>query len=121
MHTFAHIEFPTLDVRKAVEFYGPLFNWTFRKFYGDDYLLICTSEGETIGGLTRVSEIPRISGFYNYVEVADVDSALKKAEKLGGSVSRLSSELPDGMGCYGVILSPDGYPLGIWSKTGVAK
>lgn len=116
MHTFAHIELPALDLRKATEFYGPLFNWKFRKFYGDDYYLISTADGALIGGMTKISEIPRISGFYNYVEVEDVDAALRKAERLGGTVSRLKSELPEGMGSYGVILSPDGYPLGVWQK-----
>lgn len=116
MNTFAHIEIPTLDLRKATEFYGPLFNWKFRKFYGDDYLMISTSEGNAVGGLTRVSEIPRISGFYNYVEVEDVDAALRKAERLGGTVSRLKSDLPEEMGSYGIILSPDGYSFGVWQK-----
>ena len=29
MHTFVHVEIPTTDLKKAMSFYGPLFNWRF--------------------------------------------------------------------------------------------
>ena len=116
MHAFAHVEIPVLDMERAVTFYAPLFSWKFQRLFGDDYLLFGTGDGNFIGGLTKVSEIPSLSGFYNYVEVEDIDSTLAKAERLGGRVRRLKTELPEGMGSYALIDSPDGYPIGIWSK-----
>jgi len=116
MHGFAHVEIPVLNMERAVTFYAPLFGWTLRKFFGDDYLLISDGNGNVIGGLTKVDDIPRISGFYNYVEVEDIDATLAKAERLGGRATRQKTELPENMGYYALIQSPDGYPIGIWSK-----
>jgi predicted enzyme related to lactoylglutathione lyase len=116
MHTFAHIEIPTLNLDKAMSFYTGLFQWKYQPFFGDDYRLIVTDRGEMIGGLTRVDEIPFLEGFWNYIEVDNVDHALALAQTLGGRVIRPRSELPDNFGVYGVLQSPDGYNFGVWEK-----
>ena len=116
MHTFAHVELPTTDLKIAADFYGALFQWTFETFYTNDYLLIF-ADGGAIGGLTQVHEMPPANEYFTYVEVADIDRALAKAEALGGKMLRPRSELPAGMGCYAILRTPDGYHLGIWQKT----
>ncbi len=117
MFTFAHVEIPVTDMEKAVTFYAPLFNWKLSKLFGDDYLLISTAEDEYIGGLSKIREMPEISGFHNYVEVEDIEITLAKAERLGGRVMRLKTELPEGFGHYAIVQSPDGYSIGIWTKS----
>lgn len=116
MHTFAHVEFPVLDLRRATAFYAALFQWKFQPFYGNDYLLISTADGIEIGGLTRVDEIPYINGFWNYVEVGNIDKILELAQNHGGKTVRPKSELPGDHGYYAVIQAPDGYNFGVWSK-----
>ncbi|HEY3293867.1 MAG TPA: VOC family protein [bacterium] len=116
MYTFAHVELPVRDLRQASAFYGALFQWKFQPFYGDDYLMICAPDGQEIGGLTRVDEVPYINGFWNYVEVADIEKTLDLVQRLGGKIVRPKGELPDHYGSYAVLQSPDGYNLGIWCK-----
>jgi uncharacterized protein len=115
MYTFAHVELPTTDLALASKFYGALFHWTFKTFYTDDYQLIYV-DGEAIGGLTQVHEMPPANEYFNYVEVADIDQTLIEAEPLGGKMLRPKSELPAGMGWYAILRTPDGYHLGIWQK-----
>jgi predicted enzyme related to lactoylglutathione lyase len=117
MHTFAHVEIPVLNLKQASTFYGALFHWKFREFYGDDYLMVELPSGESIGGLSRVKAVPVIDGFYTFVEVEDVGSSLALAERLGGQVIRPRTELPEGFGAYGVFQSPDGYRMGVWAKS----
>lgn len=117
MFTFAHVEIPVLNLKQAATFYGALFHWQFKQFYGDDYLLFATPDGQYIGGISRVGQIPVIDEFYIYVEVPDVDAALAMAEKLGGQVIRPKTELPEGFGMYGIFQSPDGYRMGVWMKS----
>jgi len=117
MYTFAHIELPTLDLRQAADFYGALFQWKFQAFYGDDYLMIHTQDGQEIGGLTRVDGMPYINGFWNYVEVADIEKTLALVQSKGGKIVRPKSELPSNHGFYAVLQAPDGYNLGIWCKS----
>jgi len=116
MYTFAHVELPVLDLRKASAFYGTLFPWKFQPFFGDDYLMIMAPDGREIGGLTRVDDMPYINGFWNYVEVENIDRVLEQTQNMGGKVVRPKSELPGDHGFYAVIQAPDGYNLGVWSK-----
>ena len=117
MFTFVHVEIPVLNLKQATTFYGALFHWQFREFYGEDYLTVLSPGGESIGGLSRVNAVPVVDEFYTYVEVEDVDAALTLAEKLGGQVIRPKTELPEGFGAYGIFQSPDGYRLGVWVKS----
>jgi uncharacterized protein len=116
MHEFAHIEIPALDTEKAGKFYGNLFHWTINSMAGSDYLLFFTPDGACIGGIVKVDSIPFNETYLNYVEVESIESALEKAEKLGGKVVRGKTQLPPGMGYYAVVGSPDGYCIGIWVK-----
>jgi len=116
MHTFVHVEIPTTDLKKAMSFYGPLFNWRFEQFYGDDYMMIFTGDGVQVGGLTKIKEVPLLEHHYSYVEVPDVAATMARAESLGGTVIRPLTELPGGLGAYSVIQCPDGHRIGVWSK-----
>jgi predicted enzyme related to lactoylglutathione lyase len=117
MYTFAHVEIPVLNLKQAGTFYGALFHWKFREFYGEDYLMVMSRDGEYIGGLSRVNAVPVVDGFYTYVEVEDVDASLALVEKLGGHVIRPRTDLPERFGAYGIFQSPDGYRMGVWAKS----
>ena len=116
MYTFAHIELPVLDLQRGAEFYGALFGWKYERLFGNDYLMIRTAEGQEIGGLSRVDGIPQILGYWNYIEVPDIEKTAKQAQSLGGKIVQAKTELPNNYGSYAVIQAPDGYNLGIWQK-----
>jgi uncharacterized protein len=119
MYTFAHVEIPVANLKRAATFYAALFHWKFEPFYGDDYLLIVTPDGQEIGGLTQVSEVPCSDQYFTYVEVGDIERTMQIAESLGGRVVRPKTELPGNYGAYAVVQSPDGYCIGLWTKAAV--
>jgi uncharacterized protein len=116
MYGFAHVEIPTTDLKRATVFFGALFLWQFKAFYGDDYLLILDPAGHEIGGLTRVDKMLSSPEYVVYVEVGDIEKVLQTAQELGGTVVRPRTELPGDHGAYGVVQSPDGYYFGVWTK-----
>jgi uncharacterized protein len=116
MYTFAHVEIPVTDLKRAAAFYGGIFRWQFKAFYGDDYLMIETTDGKEIGGLTRVDQMLSSPEYVVYVEVDNLEKILQQAQDLGGTVVRAKTELPGSHGWYGVIQSPDGYYFGVWTK-----
>ncbi|MBI5058612.1 hypothetical protein HZB60_02385 [candidate division KSB1 bacterium] len=115
MQTFCHIEIPAVNLDREAGFYHQLFGWTTEVMRPGEYLFISASDGVLLGGLTRVGKMPDNSEFQNYVAVDEVGAALVRARSLGGSVSQERRDLGNGMGFIGVLKSPDGFYLGVWS------
>ena len=116
MFGFAHVELPALNLEREGKFYAAIFNWKLQDFYGNDYRMIVTPDGDMIGGLTKVLKIHFAEDYVNFVEVENVDKTIAAAEKIGGSRVGETKELPEGMGFYGKIKTPDGYCIGVWAK-----
>ena len=117
MHGFCHIEIPALDLEKSKAFYTGLFGWQAMPIPGMDYYVISAGEGNVGGGVQKVDTMTQTPGVYSYVEVEDIEATLKKAESLGGKTVQPKQVLPDASwGAIGVLESPDGYKLGLWSK-----
>jgi predicted enzyme related to lactoylglutathione lyase len=116
MHTFVHVEIPTLNTEKAAKFYGGLFGWKTEAMPGMDYLMISTADGQMIGGITPAENFPHNDSYINYIEVADIEQTLKKAVSLGGTAAMSKTPLPPPNGFIGKVISPDGYCIGLWSK-----
>ena len=112
---FCHIEIPAVRLDSEAEFYQRLLGWTTQPMRPGEYLLVSAAEGTRIGGLTRVNKMPDNSEFQNYVAVTDVAATLATARTLGGTVTQDRRDLGNGMGFIGVIKSPDGFYLGLWS------
>jgi predicted enzyme related to lactoylglutathione lyase len=116
MFGFAHVELPAKNLQREGQFYSVLFQWKMQEFYGDDYRMIVTADGDMIGGLTKVDQIIYNDAYIVFVEVDNVDRMIAAAEKIGGSRAAETRDLPEGMGSYSKIKTPDGYCIGVWSK-----
>lgn len=111
---WCHIEIPTSSPRKAKEFYGALFGWTFRDVPELDYVIFSTGEGAIGGGLWNPPPgIPR--QITNYVSVEDVRGMVEKVVALGGRTIAPRTEVP-GHGWFALVADPDGNILGLWQS-----
>ncbi|MCC6741894.1 MAG: VOC family protein [Planctomycetia bacterium] len=111
---WCHIEIPTTSPKKAKDFYGALFGWTFRDVPELNYVIFSTGEGGVGGGLWNPPQgIPR--QITNYVLVEDVRAMADKVVSLGGKTVTPRTEVP-GHGWFALVADPDGNVLGLWQS-----
>ena len=82
-----HFEIPHDDTHRARAFYRKVFGWTVAKWGPIDYWTMTTGEAPgpgAEGALTPRAEAPE--GVVVYIEVDDIDSALRGVEDAGGTV-----------------------------------
>ncbi len=114
MHGFVHVEIPARDVRRAKNFYGKVFGWTFQDF-SKEYALFSPPRGGVGGGIYKVKQIPRRPGVQAYIEVASVDATVKKIRNARGKVLRPKAEVP-GHGWWASFTDPQGAVLFLWQS-----
>lgn len=118
----AWFDITTTNLAQSREFYAKLFDWKFNPVQGTDQAVEIVSRDAAIGTL-RVAD-GKISGFNGvvYVQVTDIQASCKKAKELGGTViPGFPFNLPDGTGAIGLVLDPSGHPMGMYSRTPIAK
>jgi predicted enzyme related to lactoylglutathione lyase len=118
----AWFDITTTDIAKSKEFYGKLFDWQYTALEGTDLAVEIVASGTGIGTI-RVAE-GKISAFNGvvYVQVTDIQAACKKAQDLGATlVPGFPFDLADGAGAIGLIADPTGHPMGMYSRTPLAK
>lgn len=114
-HSICHIEIPTTDMEKAIQFYRELFEWKIEMWRGSsDYAGFDTGE-EPGGGIMKVDKVspPAGTGLLFYVMVDSIEDTLSKAEKLGGKLVKEKTPVAD-MGWFGLFSDLDGNVIGIW-------
>ena len=114
---FVHVELMTSDVRRAKEFYGKLFGWTFKPVHGGG-ATVEINAGNTGIGTLRGAE-GKISPFNGvvYVQVNDVEASCQKVKELGATiVPGFPFNLPDGVGAVALVIDPGGHPVGLYSR-----
>ena len=114
----AWFDIATSDLARAREFYGKLFDWTFKPVAGTDQAFEINSRNTGIGTLRSAGGA--ISGYNGvvYIQVADVESAGNKAKALGATiVPGFPFNLPSGTGSISLLLDPSGHPIGLYSRT----
>jgi uncharacterized protein len=107
----------TANLSRSKEFYGKLFDWTFKPVSGSGQTVEINAAGTRIGTLRGAEG--KISPFNGvvYVQVNDVEASCKKAKELGATVpAGFPFNLPDGSGAVGLALDPVGHPVGLYSK-----
>lgn len=113
---FVHVELATTNVAKAKSFYSKLFKWKLRNHRmpapAGTYTMIDVGEG-TGGGMMKQTGEGAVSAWMPYVLVKDIDTATKKAKKLGAKVMKGVTEV-EGMGWLSIIVDPTGAVLGLW-------
>lgn len=105
-----HWQILSKDPERIGKFYSALFGWKVSSANGLGYRTIETGGGID-GGLWPVpGEAPE--GVQLYVQVADIDAALKRLVELGGSVVMPKQILPDG-DAMALALDPMGRSFGL--------
>ena len=106
-----HFEIGGPDYAPLAAFYGELFGWTLQPFEGGGYTLIDTNGGGGInGGIGKSQTGEPWSTFY--VEAADLQAVLDKAESLGGKTAMPVTDF-GGAVVIAMFNDPDGLLVGI--------
>ena len=106
-----HFEIGGPDDAPLAAFYGELFGWTLQPFEGGGYTLIDTNGGGGInGGIGKSQTGEPWSTFY--VEAADLQAVLDKAESLGGKTVMPVTDF-GGAVIIAMFNDPDGLLVGI--------
>jgi uncharacterized protein len=114
-------EIPADNPERAQKFYGALFGWTIELFPGmTDYWHIDTGGGDDTpdGGLMKRKHPEQ--PITNYVNVASVDEAAAKVQKLGGKTCKAKTAVPQ-MGYFAVCQDTEGNEFALWEKNDSAK
>jgi predicted enzyme related to lactoylglutathione lyase len=105
-----HFEIHGRDGKQAQEFYASLFGWSVDANNPMNYGIVSAPEGEGIGGgIAQAMGGPMVTV---YVEVADLDATLKKAESLGGKTTLPPSDVEGGPK-LAQFADPDGNVIGL--------
>lgn len=114
-------EIPADNPDRARKFYGSLFGWKIGKFPGmTDYWHIDTGGGDDTpdGGLmTRKHPDQPIT---HYVAVESVDKSAAKVEKLGGTICKSKTAVPQ-MGYFVICRDTEGNEFALWEMNDRAK
>jgi hypothetical protein len=119
----AWFDITTTDLSKSKEFYGKLFDWQFTSVAGAENLAVeIVASGTAIGTIRRAEgKISAYDGVV-YIQVPDIEASCKKATDLGATlIPGFPFDLSDEGGAIGLITDPAGHPLGMYSRTPLAK
>jgi len=112
-------EIPVSDFDAAEKFYGPLFGWKFIATEQQEgpYRMIDAGEESIDGGLSlRPTDAPPPGyGPLFYVEVPDLEVAIIRAQRLGGTLAKAPVFLSRDAGVVARIADADGNVIGLWS------
>jgi len=114
-------EIPADNVARAKKFYSALFGWKINKFPGGmEYWHIDTGGGdETPDGGMMPRKCPE-QPVTNYVNVASVDKAAARVEKLGGKILMGKTPVPQ-MGYFVVCQDTEKNAFALWERDENAK
>lgn len=102
-----------------------MWGWVYERAFADtelgaDYWIIM-ADGKGIGGLQRSADAQRPrAGVRLYLEVDDLEAALRRVETLGGHVERGRIELGGDDRWFGTALDPSGVSFGLWTRNPAA-
>jgi len=109
-----HIEIPSADLKASGEFYKALFGWKITPVPEMNYMLWEPTEAPG-GGFTPLGEGTQPGDVLIYVDSADIEADLKKAEMLGGRMIVPKSEIP-GVGWFGIFTDPTGNRIALYTS-----
>lgn len=118
-----HFEIPFDDGQRARSFYRDVFGWQLQEIPEMDYTMVesgpsgeqgPTEPGYIGGGMLERSTSPA-PGPVIVIDVDDIDVALEKIEKLGGSTVVGRTPVAD-MGFSAYFTDPEGNVIGLWES-----
>jgi predicted enzyme related to lactoylglutathione lyase len=103
------------DRQGLKDFYSQLFEWQLSDMEAMPYTTVEAGDEGIPGGLGAAPEgSPGHVTFY--VQVADIEAALAKAEGLGGKKAMGPMDIPSGQ--IGLFTDPEGHQIGLMTRTG---
>jgi predicted enzyme related to lactoylglutathione lyase len=113
---FVHVELMSTDIEKSKAFYGRLFDWQLEDAQmptpDGHYTMIKVGSG-TGGGMLK-NPIPGApSSWLAYVAVDDIQQMTEKAKKLGATVMKDVTEIPN-TGSFSILTDPTGAMIALW-------
>lgn len=117
MHGFGHIGIPTTNFKKAKNFFGKIFGWTFQDIPEIEYVLFRAGT-QPNGGFYLVKKMPQKGQVNVYIEVNDIDATLKEIRKARGKVLVKKTPVAD-TGWFATFSTPDGCYLSLWQVPAV--
>lgn len=102
----------TPDSARARTFYQEMFGWSINAL-DDTYAMVSAGGGPPSGGIGQAGPESPYTGVVPYFPVDDVDTALARAEKLGGTRTMEPQATP--MGRIAAFADPDGNNIGLMS------
>jgi predicted enzyme related to lactoylglutathione lyase len=112
MHGVVHVEIPAKDLKRAKEWYGKVFGWTFKDM-GREYLLWSPPDGGIGGGIYKAKTLPAKSSVRAYLDVTDIDAKLAQIKAARGKIVTPKTEVP-GYGWWAAFKDPQGCEVYLW-------
>ena len=109
-----YIEFLSADIKQAKRFYAESFGWKFED-YGPEYTAF---EGDYIDGGFTLGK-PAKGSILVIIYDADIEAAMHKVIKAGGSISKDIFSFPGGRRFH--FTDPDNNELAVWSEQNFNK
>lgn len=116
-----HFEIPCDQPEKTIEFFKQAFGWTFQQFGTEQYWMAITGDEKVpgINGAVMKKKDPR-QPLANSIHVVNLDEAVKKVEKAGGTIVVPKMPIPT-VGWLAYFKDPDGNIHGIYQDDKNAK
>jgi predicted enzyme related to lactoylglutathione lyase len=111
-HAPGWFDISTPNAPRARRFYQEMFGWPVNAI-DETYALVGDDGGQPTGGIGQAGPDSPYTGIVAYFRVDDVDTALARAEKLGGT--RVMEPTATPVGRIAAFADPDGNPVGLLS------
>jgi hypothetical protein len=109
-----HVEIPTGDRATSGKFYKELFGWDYQIM--DEPMPYATWSGDGIGGgYLPLGDDIKPGNVLIYIDSADIDADLKKAESLGAKIALPARAVGD-FGWMGMFVDPTGNRICLWKN-----
>ncbi len=108
-----HVEIPAANVAATGKFYQELLGWKVQHDEAMNYSMWQAGDGSG-GGFPEVNADNPAGQVLVYIDSDDIDADLKKVEKLGGTVIRSKTEIPN-IGWFGMFKDPTGNVLALYT------
>jgi uncharacterized protein len=118
---FVWYELMSTDVAAAKVFYGAVVGWNTQDMPMPDMTYTVLQAGQTgVGGMMKLPQTARDSGmkpcWVGYIHVADVDEAALELKRLGGTVHRDPTDIPN-VGRFAMAADPLGAAFYLFTPT----
>ncbi|MEV0406529.1 VOC family protein [Actinoallomurus sp. NPDC050550] len=112
-HAPEWFDISTPDAPRARRFYQEMFGWPVNVL-DETYALVGDEDGQPTGGIGQAGPDSPYTGIVVYFRVDDVDTALARAERLGGTRVMEPTDTP--FSRIATFADPDGNLIGLLSR-----